>query len=88
MKTFIDFYADWCGPCKRMEPIFEEVKKEYAGKIEFKKIDVEQEGATAAKFGIMGIPTFVIMDGDTEISRKSGAMAKETLVNWLNSNLA
>lgn len=83
----MDFYADWCGPCKIMEPIFADVKKEYEGKVEFKKIDVESDAASAAKYGVMGIPTFVLMKDDEEVSRKVGAMPKETLVNWLDSNL-
>ncbi len=87
MITFIDFYADWCGPCKIMAPVFDEVKKEYKDKVDFKKVDVEVDSAMATKFGVMSIPTFVILDGDKELDRKLGAMPKETLTNWLDSHL-
>ena len=87
MMTLLDFYADWCGPCKIMEPIFEEVKKDYEGKVSFKKVDVETNSAEAAKYGVMGIPTFILIKDDREISRKVGAMPKEVLIDWLTSNL-
>ncbi len=87
MIKFIDFYADWCGPCKLMDPIFREIESEYEGKIEFQKVDVESEGEMAAKFGIMSIPTFVILKDDKEIDRRTGAMPKEMLKSWLDSHL-
>lgn len=87
MTTIIDFYADWCGPCKIMAPIFEEIKPKYEGKVEFKKVDVEEDSAMAAKFGVMSIPTFVILKDDKEVDRKLGAMPKEILTGWLDSHL-
>mgnify|MGYP001145166627 CR=1 FL=1 len=87
MIKFIDFYADWCGPCKIMTPLVEEIESEFEGKVEFEKVDVEAQGEKAAKFGIMSIPTFVIVEGDKEIDRKIGAMPKETLRDWINSNV-
>lgn len=87
MLTLIDFYADWCGPCKIMEPIFADIKGDYEGKVDFKKVDVEEDSTEAAKFGVMGIPTFVLVKDDKEVSRKVGAMPKETLISWLDSNL-
>jgi len=87
MLTLIDFYADWCGPCKIMEPIFADVKKDYDGKITFKKVDVESNSSEASKYGVMGIPTFVLVKEDKEVSRKVGAMPKDILTNWLDSNL-
>ncbi len=88
MIKFIDFYADWCGPCKVMDPVFEEIEGEYEGKIEFQKVDVEAESEMASKFGIMSIPTFVILKDEKETDRKTGAMPKEMLKNWLNSQLS
>lgn len=87
MLTLVDFYADWCGPCKYMTPIFEEIEKDYAGKIEFKKIDVDENNEEAMKNGVMGIPTFIIFDGEKEVDRRTGAMPKDALVQWLNSSL-
>jgi len=87
MIQLIDFFAEWCGTCKIMKPIFDEVEKDYEGKVEFKKVDVEAEGALAAKFGVMSIPTFVILKDEKEVDRKMGAMPKETLIAWLDSHL-
>lgn len=87
MLTFIDFFAEWCGPCKIMAPVFEELEREYEGKVEFKKVDVEAESDEAAKFGVMSIPTFVLLKDGKEISRKMGAMPKDVLKTWLDSNL-
>lgn len=87
MIELIDFYADWCGPCQAMKPIFEEVEKQYEGKVEFKKVDVEAETAMAQKFTVMSIPTFVILKDGEEVSRKMGAMPKDALTSWIDSNL-
>ncbi len=87
MIKLLDFYADWCGPCKMMAPVFEEMEPEYAGKVEFQKIDVESDSSTAANFGVMSIPTFVLVQDDKEIDRKVGAMPKEMLKSWIDSHL-
>ena len=87
MIKLLDFYADWCGPCKMMAPVFEEMEPEYKGKVEFQKIDVESESSVAADFGIMSIPTFVLVEDDKEIDRKVGAMPKEMLKSWIDSHL-
>ena len=87
MVELIDFYADWCGPCQAMKPIFEEVEKEFAGKIEFKQVDVEENHEMAQKYGVMSIPTYVIVKDGEEVARKMGAMPKESLSSWIESNL-
>jgi len=86
MIKLLDFYADWCGPCKIMGPVFDEIEGDYEGKIEFQKVDVESDSDTASKFGIMSIPTFVLVKDDKEIDRKIGAMPKEMLKTWLDSH--
>ena len=83
----IDFYADWCGPCKIMEPIFDELSKEYTGKVDFKRMDVEAEQEMSAKFSVQSIPTFVLLKDDKEIDRKVGAMPKEIVRRWLDSHV-
>ena len=87
MIKLLDFYADWCGPCKVMSPVFEELKGEYAGKVEFEKVDVESDNDIASNFGVMSIPTFVLIKDDKEIDRKVGAMPKEMVKSWIDSHL-
>ncbi|OGC50553.1 thioredoxin [candidate division WWE3 bacterium RIFCSPHIGHO2_01_FULL_40_23] len=88
MFEFIDFFADWCGPCHAMKPIIEEAEKLYAGKIKFSKIDVDTNGEAAGKYGVMSIPTYVILKDEKEIDRKIGAMTRDMFKNWLDSVLA
>jgi thioredoxin 1 len=87
MIQLIDFYADWCGPCKIMAPVLSVLEKEFGTKIEIKRVDVESEGGMASEFGIFSIPTFVILKDGKEVDRKEGAMPKEVLRGWINSHL-
>ena len=79
MPAIIDFYATWCGPCKAIAPVLEELAKEYAGKIVIYKIDTDKERELAAAFGISSIPTllFIPSIGDPQVSK--GALPKESL---------
>jgi len=83
----MDFYADWCGPCKIMAPIFVELEREYGERVGFKKIVVETNGDIAQQYQIMSIPTFVITKNSKELDRRTGAMPKEGLKDWIDSNL-
>jgi thioredoxin len=87
MVTLLDFYADWCGPCKMMAPVFSELEKEYNGKVEFKKVDVEAEGAMASQFQIESIPTFVILKDGKEVDRRRGATSKEVIKQWIDTSI-
>lgn len=87
MFELLDFYADWCGPCRAMAPIFEEIEKNYVGKVKFSKVDVEGDGPKAAAFNVMSIPTFVILKEGKEISRKTGAMPKDMLTSWIDESI-
>ena len=87
MITLLDFYAEWCGPCKVMAPVIEEVEKEFEGKVKFKKINVETDTETTGKYGVMSMPTYVVLKDDKEIDRKMGAMPKEVFKEWINSHL-
>lgn len=79
MPAIIDFYATWCGPCKAIAPVLEELAKEYAGKIVIYKIDTDKERELAAAFGISSIPTllFIPAKGDPQVAQ--GALPKESL---------
>jgi len=84
----IDFYADWCAPCKIMEPVLEELEKEYSGKVGFKKINVDQNQDESSKFGIMSIPTYVFVKEGKEIDRVIGASSRDNLKSKIDLNLS
>ena len=86
MVELLDFYADWCPPCQQMRPVFEGLEKEFEGRVEFKKIDVDSEGEKAAEFKVLSIPTFVILENGQEVGRKVGALSKEVFVKWLEES--
>ena len=83
----VDFWATWCGPCKMVAPIFDEVSKEYAGKVTFAKMDVDSNQATPARFGIRGIPTLILFKNGTVAAQKVGALSKSQLIAFIDSNI-
>lgn len=87
LPCVIDFYADWCGPCKRLSPILEDVAKEFEGKINIYKVNTESEQELSAMFGIQSIPTllFVPMDGKPQLA--AGAPPKGQLVQTIKNVL-
>lgn len=80
LPAVIDFYADWCGPCKIISPIFEELAEEYAGKVDIYKIDTEVEQELAAVFGIRSIPSVLFIPKDGQPQMAIGAMPKEEYI--------
>lgn len=82
--VLIDFYADWCGPCKQFSPIIQEVKNEMGESIRVIKIDVDRNEALSRKLDIMSIPTVVIYKQGTMHWRASGVQTKQTLINKIN----
>ncbi len=80
----LDFWAPWCGPCQMMKPVMEEIEKELEGKVEVEKINVDENSAEAAKYGVMGIPTFVIIKDGKEVGRKVGFTPKSELLKLIN----
>ena len=73
----VDFWADWCGPCKMVGPIFEELSEELNGKLEFGKFDITDNPKTPTKFGVVSIPNFIIFKNGEKIGELHGAMVKE-----------
>lgn len=72
LPVLVDFFADWCGPCKLAAPILEELSKDYAGKVEIAKLDVDESNKTAGGFGVMSIPTVIMFKEGKEVERKVG----------------
>ncbi len=85
MVKLYDFWAPWCGPCKMMNPILDELEKQFEGKVEFVKINADEDPATTAKFGVMGLPTFVVEKDGQEVNRRVGFTPKEEMVKLLNA---
>ena len=83
----IDFYADWCGPCKMVAPILEDLAKQYAGKIDIYKVDTEQEQELASVFGIRSIPSLLFCPKEGKPQMAMGALPKESFVDAINSVL-
>jgi thioredoxin 1 len=87
LPCIVDFYADWCGPCKMLGPIFEETSNEYAGKCNFFKVDVDKANAISAEYGVMSIPTLIMFNNGVKIATQTGALPKEMLKNFINKNI-
>lgn len=84
MVKLLDFWAVWCGPCRIMEPIVEEIEKELKDKIEIVKINVDEKPDEASKYGVMSIPTYIVLKDDKEIGRKIGVTSKSDLLKLVN----
>ena len=80
IPVLVDFYADWCGPCKMMGPVVESLAKEYDGRIKVGKVNIDQEPELAQRYGVMSIPYFAFMKNGNVVSDELGAIPKERLV--------
>jgi thioredoxin 1 len=80
----MDFYADWCGPCKMQSPIFEDLAKDLSDKVEFRKINVDKEGDLAIEKGIMVVPTIILEKDGVEVQKWMGFTSKEELIKAIN----
>lgn len=87
MPVLVDFYADWCGPCKAMGPIVEDLASEYAGKVKVGKVNVDENQELAMKYSVMSIPTFLVFKGEDVVARTMGMQDKAALVKAMESAL-
>lgn len=87
LPVLVDYWADWCGPCKMISPILDEVAKEYAGKLKVCKLNIDENQATPPKFGIRGIPTLMIFKNGNVEATKVGALSKSQLTAFVDSNI-
>lgn len=83
----IDFWAEWCGPCRIFTPIIEDVEKEYTGKVKFVKLNTDENQEVAAKYNVMSIPTIFLFEKGQVKAMSVGAIPKEQVKKWLKENL-
>jgi thioredoxin 1 len=87
LPVVVDFWAEWCGPCRMVAPVVEELAKEYENKVKIGKVDVDESPATASRYGIMSIPTLMFFKGGQIMGQLVGAVNKSELKKKIESNL-
>jgi len=85
--VLVDYWAEWCGPCKMIAPILDDVAKDYAGKLKVAKLNIDENQETPAKYGIRGIPTLMLFKGGNVEATKVGALSKSQLTAFIDSNI-
>ena len=85
--VLVDYWAEWCGPCKMIAPVLDEIAQDYDGKLTICKLNIDDNEATPSKFGVRGIPTLMLFKGGNVEATKVGALSKSQLIAFLDGNL-
>ena len=87
LPVLIDFWAEWCGPCRMLSPILDQLSEEMDGKVKIVKMNIDENPETPSKFGVRGIPTMLLFKEGKQIATKVGVQPKNALQEWINSSL-
>jgi len=87
IPVLVDYWAEWCGPCRMIAPILEEIAKEYAGRVKVAKLNIDENPGTPPKYGIRGIPTLMLFKDGAVAATKVGALSKSQLASFLDGQL-
>ncbi len=84
--VLVDFWAEWCGPCRQLLPTIEEISKEMNSKLKVVKVNIDENPNTPSKYGVRGIPTLILFKNGKQIATKVGSLPKSSLVEWIEEN--